>query len=341
MRSSYIIIGVLIILMIPSITADQTVKTIEENKYYRNNLPSGTTDYFDINIAPPDKISEIQDFTFNVLGDVKINGDVELMIDKIGGPVNWKSCKPNEYTNFGADVYRYEMHFDCSNQINHVFNKDKALNFNVSIEAKDKNVRNVDVSYRMTYFNDPISSVSVFGTEYVGGENGTIFLQLLDTNGNPINDAFCDITMFNPDENKTKLFDDAPMTFLERGIYFRDLVVPKDPGVYMLDAHCAYSDIIFEFDQVDNVTFDGSLQAGSSDDPVNVRNTDCVFINIQSAQFMEFEFNDSEIGNINLSEITDLDLVWVGQHEETANLQIFNFTDSSWISVGNSFALST
>jgi len=234
----------MVVMLMGLVVAEQTVKTIEENRYYRNNLPAGTTDYFIIDISPPDRISQIEDFTFNVLGDVKIDGDFQLKIDRIGGQENWRDCKPVEYTNFGADIYRYDMRFDCSNVIDNVFDRGKILQFNVSVQALDKNVRNLDVSYRMTYYNDPKGSMQIFGTEYQAGDpKGKMFLQFLDSEGQAISDSECLLDLYYPNAS-SHFLEDAVMIHEsepsedDEGLYYKNFVVPDETGVYMASAKC-------------------------------------------------------------------------------------------------------
>ncbi len=79
--------------------------------------------------------------------------------------------------------------------------------------------------------------IHFFGTDYVAGEKGTIWLQLL-RNYQPINNATCHVTAYYP--NKTKLLDNVLMNYLDGsdGLYYYDLTVPEQTGVYMLSASC-------------------------------------------------------------------------------------------------------
>ena len=145
----------ILILAIPFVSAEKTVKTIEDRVFFANNIAAGATNYYQVNVSTPDGISEISDATFYVIGDVKVDGDVAISIRRIGGPGGWVNCIPNEYTNFGADLYRYDMYFDCSNVISNVFDRGKELYFNVSLAVTDKNLRKVTGIFQMTYHNNP------------------------------------------------------------------------------------------------------------------------------------------------------------------------------------------
>lgn len=78
------------------------------------------------------------------------------------------------------------------------------------------------------------------GTEYQAGQNGTVFLQLLDVNRMAINNSLCRLTMWNP--SKTLFLNDIQMSYLlnSAGLYYFDFVVPNATGVYMLSARCNF-----------------------------------------------------------------------------------------------------
>ncbi len=177
-------------------------------------------------------------------------------------------------------------------------------------------------------------SISVWGTEYAPQENGTVFMQMLDEYDSPVNDGYCEVDIYYPD--KTNWYDNYPATYLNgsNGLYYIDLTVPNETGVHIIDAYCYYAGVHHKFELPENVTYDGNLIAGYDDDPESVRLTDCAFIKTESGYYQTFWFNDSGIGNINVSQIEELDLIWTGQHEETATYQAWNFSDSSWVAIG-------
>jgi len=81
-------------------------------------------------------------------------------------------------------------------------------------------------------------SMKVLGTEYISGDNATVFIQLLDDYKQAVNDASCYLTAYYPD--KTNLLNDVLMTYLSGsdGLYYYDLVAPSMEGVYMLSVGC-------------------------------------------------------------------------------------------------------
>lgn len=85
-------------------------------------------------------------------------------------------------------------------------------------------------------YDNPVRQTLVHGTEYNSGENGTIFVQILEDNQG-VSDAVCDLSVYYP--NKTFFIDDT-MTYLNssNGLYYYDFIVPNDLGVYMVESTC-------------------------------------------------------------------------------------------------------
>jgi hypothetical protein len=83
------------------------------------------------------------------------------------------------------------------------------------------------------------AEMSVGGTEYLTGDNATIFLQLVQS-GSPINNGYCNFDAYFP--NKTTLYNNKDMVYLSGsdGLYYNEFVVPEQAGVYMLSASCLY-----------------------------------------------------------------------------------------------------
>ena len=78
------------------------------------------------------------------------------------------------------------------------------LSFSQSALAKteeekiDKIYKSVDDIYNKVRTNDV--KLSFFGTEYLVGDNGTVWLQLL-RNYQPINNASCYVDIYSPSKN--------------------------------------------------------------------------------------------------------------------------------------------
>lgn len=326
-----------------SSSATFSTKTIEGNIKFIA-LPVSDFPYeIPIKFQPTEGVSKILNMEIELQGDFQF---VSSETTSVYVKVNGFDCDPRVWAVPAFNVAGYKMYFDCTNTMSPTSDISIILVIS-SKEIKQNVVRNVKGKYRITYIDSTdlpkeiakeVSkpALSFFGTEYNIGENGTIFLQLLDTNRNPVNNAFCQITAHYPD--KSYYLYNVPMTFLERGIYYRDFIASSITGVYILNAYCFYSVVEYYFDLPYNLSFDGTKLSDNSDQPVNVQKTDCILFATEGGRYQEYIFNQSEIGNINLSAITALDLLWVGQNDKTNNyLQIWNFTSSSWVNVGSSF----
>lgn len=312
-----------LIFLAPLISAEKTVKTIDGYFGFKSQTVADKFYEKTRTIDPPDGISEIINVQFFIRGDFSANTSIFTK-------VNNQSCTPNYWQIPNKNTLNYDIIFDCTDLVQPFKGGEINLSF-----MTDKIAQNIVGTYRMTYYNNPRPEIIIFGTEYVGGDEGTVFLQLLDSNRNPIDDGYCQLTIFYPDDNKTVWYDNINMDFLSNGIYYRDMVLPEDAGIYMTNVYCYYADILYEFKLPDSVLYDGDLYQGSTDDAVNVEDTDCILIKTEDGRYHEFRFDNPEIGNINLSTITSIDLIWVGMHEDDAYLQMWNFSDSSWDNIGN------
>lgn len=120
-------------------------------------------------------------------------------------------------------------------------------------------------------------SLAVHGTEYQIFEEGTTFIQLLDSESQPQNTASCFMDAYFP--NKTFFFDDTPLTYLadSDGLYFHDFTAPNTTGVYMLSSTCfnpanGFTDNFNDFSNIEafaNVT-NVSGQIRLLDDTANI-----------------------------------------------------------------------
>lgn len=80
-----------------------------------------------------------------------------------------------------------------------------------------------------------MASMKVSGTEYIPGRNGTIYAQIFNDRGEPVNTATVTLTLWRSDG--TRVLDAVAMTYvpLSNGIYKYDFAVPDEPGVYIAD----------------------------------------------------------------------------------------------------------
>jgi hypothetical protein len=230
-----------LILLVPSASAERTVKVAEG---YISFL-SETTDISKENIIkfnPPDGISEIIDMQVMVKGDFAPLSEISVMANNM-------LCKPDSWTipsqkaDLESKMINYMVVFDCTK------NMEKFKGGNIPIEIRTGKSaipsQNLVGTYKITYYNNPTValtdiSMNLHGTEYETGDNGTVFLQLLNENRLPINNALCYIDIYFP--NKTVFIDNDYMMYLlgSDGLYFYDVAIPNTVGVYMLSARCNF-----------------------------------------------------------------------------------------------------
>jgi len=95
------------------------------------------------------------------------------------------------------------------------------------------------------------SKISVFGTEYVAGDNAKVFLQFLDDYKQPVNDSTCFLDVFYP--NASIWFDDLIMSYADDGLYYRNIFLDEEivaDGVYMVSAKCYQPLSVTYFDEL-------------------------------------------------------------------------------------------
>lgn len=129
----------------------------------------------------------------------------------------------------------------------------------------DANIKNLikDISTKSPH------TIVVHGTEYKPNETATVWLQLLDENGNPVNQSNCLLDIYYP--NKTKWYDKIPMIHINNsdGLYYFDIVLENIFGVYPLSVNCFY--IVDEsnyYIQTETINY-GSIDSGDYLDTYN------------------------------------------------------------------------
>jgi len=184
--------------------------------------------------------------------------------------------------------------------------------------------------------------IRVYGTEYSPGDYGRIFLQLLDE-GQPVNNALCLIDLYYPD--LTVWFDDASMFYLNGsdGLYYFDVVVPDNLGVYMTTVKCFY--IIDEtLDYADDTTVIKGLESGSfqdtwKDDNVYHTVKEKLYSGGYSLDF-HYSFYDVQIP----SNYTGMTIYWIGRwtsSEEVVYMYLWNWCNDSWVVLPNEISTNT
>jgi len=163
--------------------------------------------------------------------------------------VNDKICNTENYTisTTYAGAGQGLITFDCTNIIN------SNGNYTIKLSAT-KDTGSLFGWIDLTYQNIPIQ-IKTSGTEYLPNDNATIFLKLVDGNNRNINLGSCNSTIYLP--NKTKYLN-AQMTLLENGIYYKDLNLTSDVGVWIIDFICNVPANIFNQNKTLNIQLSNS-----------------------------------------------------------------------------------
>jgi hypothetical protein len=298
--------------------------------FYTALMTNNNNYNYTVAINPPDGLSSVQSAIISF--DIYLNPSVNFTAQ-----VNGKPC--STYFFYVSTTYasagQARVTFDCSNEIN------KKGSYVITLRPSGANTGAVTGWLDLTYMNNPIGSFRAYGTEYQIGQNGTLFLKLLDSNELPINSGFCSLTTYYP--NKTiKFMDNAPTTFLENGLYYKDFFVPNTEGLYIADASCSYNDNYYRYAPSNDCGYDGAIGGGTSPQPLVFRDIDCTdFHTLGGGTYQNWTFNYTSMGLINLSTISQIDVNWVGQISAASGvLQIYDFNESVWDTLGASLASS-
>ena len=186
-------------------------------------------------------------------------------------------------------------------------------------------------------------SLKIFGTEYNPQDSGRVFLQLLDENFQPINNALCLISVYYP--NKTEWFRNVSMFHLpgSDGLYYFDFIAPSIEGVYMVSAKCFY--LIEEtFDYADNAVAVQGLASGSWQDTWKDDNIFYTVIEKKAAGGYALDFY-FEFYNVSIpSNYTGMTIYWIGRWndpQESVYMYIYDWCSNSWAILPNSITTNT
>jgi hypothetical protein len=198
--------------------------------------------YYKIYLQPSyvESVSKNRNYYFNL--EIKQKGDIDTAFitfktyvkkDLVATlNVNGINCINRYYIdkNLMSEGYT-DLFFDCSNAIKKEGNYTLTLNVNNDIGSI---FGYAEITYR--YGKDELK---VFGTEYTDLDtDAKIWVQLLDKDGKPIDNAVCFVNVYKP--NNTVLFNNVVMNYLDDGIYYYDFPTPDDYGVYPVVVYCSY-----------------------------------------------------------------------------------------------------
>jgi len=169
--------------------------------------------------------------------------------------------------------------------------------------------------------------IKVYGTEYTVGQHGTVFLQLLDDNYQPIENGSCWLNVYYP--NKTYFIYDALMQHKDEGLYYYDFVCPEQTGVYMLTTRCWIPTKNF-------------LYYASSFTPVSATNiygdyTLTWEIDEQYHQYTGFEvyYDLTGIQNVTNATVNIMIVYKMTWCNDCLEMYVYNFTSGTWVLLPN------
>lgn len=303
------------------------------NPFYRVSMNSNTNYTYALQIFTPDKIGQV--YSAIIAVDIYLTPTVnyDLWVDG-------EACNNPRFTvsTTYAGASQGRLYFDCSNVIT------KEGIYTITIKA-DKNSGASVVWLDLTYSNQPKGRLTLHGTEYTYGQIGKVWLQLLDNDGDEVNNGVCYLDIYTP-TGEYYLEDGTMTNALQDGIYYYDLTIPIEQGVYPAIAKCYYEasqNIRYAQSYVLNV---GVLESGTI---ANTWVQDLVWLRLKTVNTpggrVNVTFNWSgdfynNCGNVSEDLLTSVTILWNGKWEtNTVNhdvyLYVYNYTSSSWIMLPN------
>jgi hypothetical protein len=366
MRIKSIALIAALLLILPSITNAQTgissavsqktqqMKSIEGNIGYIGLMKPSDRYSFSVNFLPPDGISKVESLDITFMGDFASETIFSVNFNGV-------ACSPDRWTTPKAMASNYRMTFSCSNNVKEA----KDINsFRIDVSS-DQEAKNVIGWYKINYQSDwnlpeVISKdvkkpmMSIFGTEYIPGDYGTIFLQLKDSNGFPVINGSCYIDIFYPNIGNLshpQWILNAPMIYksVSDGIFYYDLTVPNIMGIYMITGSCNYAylpSFIYTADSINQSkisivkgTYEGDTMAlNSKEDGLYVR---CISAAGPSPHQCIATYNFTIYDFITEDNLTKIDIYYMGESTDNGvvlRMSIYNFSNDKYYDLPNSLS---
>ena len=286
-----------------------------------------------VTVNPPDNIAKILSAIISF--DVYIAPSVNFTLSVNGTPCN----TPFYYiaTTY-ASAGQSRITFDCSNVIN------KSAVYNLTLGVRLANTGSSTGWLDLTYMNKPLGDIQIMGTEYVEGDDGTLFLQVRDADGRAVNNATCYISIFYPNTaNSTHPYwiQEAPMRKLNTtsGLFYYDFIAPDTSGLYMTEAECYYiTNHTWFYPPYSPLKSNRTVLQGVYTGDTFMLNDyeDWLYTQCDSSggstKYCEAYYD----WNVD-SNITDLAVVYLGSCSVSATMTMYvwNWTNSNWITLPN------
>jgi hypothetical protein len=349
-----IVVVLAALLLMPLMLAEGVQPTQQFNKIlltplYRESMASNTNYTYNVTVNPPDRVGSVKSaiVSFNA----QINGQTQNFTLWVNG----RSCvNPSYYiaTAFSA-TGNTQVYFDCANVIT------RAGNYTVTVRSA-VNTGVVSGWLDLTYMNDPAGSVLVHGTEYRTGERATVWLQLKDNQGLPVNNGACYLDVYAPSSanvSRPEIVAMAPMLYRNgsEGVYYYELVTPNITGVYMDIASCSYAESeawVYSLDGTEVLYPVSTMTTGScvGSNIFLVDYEDWIYTKCDAAAGgtkiidMYYDFNTTlHLGNLSAQNITNMDLFYMGESSVNGvvlNFSVWNWTSGNWRLLSNSLTMS-
>ena len=339
-KKTLITLLILLITIIPFSTSTQPTQQYNKiylNPFYRNTLTSNTNYTYTLNINPPDGITEIKSAIINY--DTYLTPTITFNLW-----VNGRTCNNSQFnvstTYAGSGQGR--ITFDCTNIIN------QTGTYNLTLRPTQANTGATTGWLDLTYMNKPLADLTLHGTEYSYGQTSKAWLQLTNASDTTqtIENGICFVDIYTP--NQTEFVERAMMNNMNHdGIYYYDIILPENPGVYPVIANCFYTATTTPNYATNLTMINGSIGSGTI---TNTYLADGTYYNSDETppisgnprryeSIMSFK-NGSICSNIPASLLNGISINWVGRWNsipttDYMTIEIYNHTNASWTTLPN------
>jgi len=340
MKKNIIFLTILLLAVsfVSAVQPSQQFNKIFLQPFYRASMSSATNYTYTLPVSAPDGISGV------VNAIITFNGQINGQTQTFTLFVNGKACNNPTYSVATAfsTTGNVQFSFDCSNVITQAGTYN--LNF---ISAVNTGAMNGWLD--LTYMNNPKGLLTIHGTEYVIGQTAKLWLQLLNSSGNYINNGVCYLDIYTPSNNDYILH--ATMNNMNKnGVYYYDLPAPLIEGVYPALATCYYQASQQKSTATQYTILNGVLKSGllsdtySTDLAYHVITTDknggLSTINRINVSYQNFNNFYQSCGSVSEALVTGVTFYWdgvwnTGTSGHNIYTSVFNYTGNKWIELPN------
>ena len=294
---------------------------------YRESMEEDVRYDYDLRVETPDGMSDVVNAMVTM--QLWLNPTIEFEL-----LVNDQHCNNPTYkvhTTY-ANAGEGTLYFDCSNIIT------GEGDYVVSIIPDDDTGAST-FWIDLTYSNAPEATVDVHGTEYFPGERAKVWVQLINSTGEYVNNASCKLSIYTP--TGEKLIENGEMSSMDDdGIYFYDLLSPQAQGVYPVVAKCFY--IMTEsHESADGFTLNiGDVLTGDYTDTEFLDNSEHKIRQLDGAIDVDYNFDNMCGIGTSEDELAGLTVTvnakWVDSvTNDNLVMHIYNYSSGGWITLPN------